>query len=82
MQLKRTFHPVGHGAFYTERIEGSDGSTFTVVFDCGRFETAKTGWSYYKYKAWIDNYINTSSGLRSGEDIDILFISHFHTDHH
>ena len=81
MQLKRNFHPVGHGAFYTERIEGSDGSTFTVVFDCGRFETAKTGWSYYRYKAWIDNYINTSSGLRSGEDIDILFISHFHTDH-
>jgi len=28
--MKRTFHPVGQGAFYTEEFDG-----FTVVYDCG-----------------------------------------------
>lgn len=83
MILKRTFHPVGHGAFYTEQFYSSVNSQpcFTVVFDCGRFEAAKTGWSYPKYKKTIEQYVLRDSGLISGQIIDVLFISHFHTDH-
>jgi Cft2 family RNA processing exonuclease len=29
-QVVRTFHPIGQGAFYTERHE-----SFNVVYDCG-----------------------------------------------
>lgn len=33
----RTFHPVGQGAFYTERFydEGQGKPVFTAVYDCG-----------------------------------------------
>jgi hypothetical protein len=37
MELVRTFHPVGHGAFYCERHE-CDGQKFTVVYDCGGYK--------------------------------------------
>ena len=83
MILKRTFHPVGHGAFYTEQfyLDGNAQPCFTAVFDCGRFEAAKEGWSYKKYKDAIENYVSVDSGLIAGQTINILFISHFHTDH-
>lgn len=83
MILKRIFHPVGHGAFYTEQfyLEGDAHPCFTVVFDCGRFEAAKKGWSYKKYKDAIENYVSVDSGLIASQTINILFISHFHTDH-
>lgn len=83
MILKRIFHPVGHGAFYTEQfyLDGDAHPCFTVVFDCGRFEAAKEGWSYKKYKDAIENYVSRDSGLIAGQTINILFISHFHTDH-
>ena len=83
MILKRTFHPVGHGAFYTEQFysDVTNQPCFTVVFDCGRFEAGKKGWSYPQYKKAIDGYVASDSGLISGQEIDLLFISHFHTDH-
>ena len=82
MKLVRTFHPVGHGAFYTERFYDDDGfNTANVVFDCGRFEAAKTNWSYPLFKTWIEDYVKNRSGLAKNDVIDILFISHFHTDH-
>ena len=81
MKLKRTFHPVGHGAFYTERFYDEDNNIANVVFDCGRFETAKANWSEPKYKKWIEGYFRNDSGLTIENRIDILFISHFHTDH-
>lgn len=84
MILKRTFHPVGHGAFYTEQFYSTASSLpcFTVVFDCGRFEAAKKGCSFKQYKDAIESYVSSSdSGLILGQKIDVLFISHFHTDH-
>lgn len=83
MKLIRTFHPVGHGAFYTERFYTDEDAQpyFTVVFDCGRFETAKRGWSYPRYEKAMKTYVQNESGLKAGERIDMLFISHFHTDH-
>ena len=36
MKLIRTFHPVGHGAFYTERFYDENGNNIAnVVYDCG-----------------------------------------------
>lgn len=33
IRLDRTFWPVGHGAFYTEVLQGD--SRFVAVYDCG-----------------------------------------------
>lgn len=70
----RTFHPVGQGAFYSEQIieNGSDKSAqlFSMVYDCG----SKSSGMKNKISEMID-----SSSLKDG--IDILFISHFDSDH-
>ena len=68
MILQRTFHPVGQGAFYTERHKISNGKDFTIVYDCGSFQLTN-----------LKNRIK--SAFQKGEEIDILFISHFHVDH-
>lgn len=68
MAFERIFHPVGQGAFYTERHE-QNGSSFTVVYDCG------SGTSFDLLKKYIDKELCEDSV------IDILFISHFHNDH-
>lgn len=67
----RIIHPIGQGAFYSEQLEYND-EYFNVVFDCG---------------SWRSN--NTTKILKSeissrfvmGEEIEILFISHFDNDH-
>lgn len=69
IRLERTIWPVGHGAFYTEQFRGGHGNTFTVAYDCGG-----------KDKATIERQIgNATNGGRTS--IDLLFISHFHSDH-
>ena len=37
--MERIFHPIGHGAFYTERFyeDDNDAPLFTAVYDCGSF---------------------------------------------
>lgn len=72
MEMTRTIHPIGQGAFYTERFEDGD-KTYNVVYDCGS-ETAFSG----KGKL-IDNEITQT--FKNGEVINALFISHFHNDH-
>lgn len=80
MKLIRTFHPVGHGAFYTERFyDEQDNILFTAVFDCGCFEAAKPGCNAQFYEKQIATVIQ--KGFTKGDTIDVLFISHFHTDH-
>ncbi len=82
MKLVRTFHPVGHGAFYTEKFysEETDSSPFfSVVYDCGCFETAKSQNSLKGYQKRINDLIDNSFSKK--ETIDALFISHLHTDH-
>lgn len=66
MKMIRTFHPVGHGAFYTERFYDDE----NVVLDCGTLSTATQ----------LNNEIKKlqKSGMK---EIDAIFISHFHTDH-
>lgn len=69
MTLLRTFHPIGQGAFYTERHD-FDGKEYTVVYDCGSTTLTKT-----KLEKKI------KSTFPKKHQIDILFISHFHADH-
>jgi hypothetical protein len=68
-KLTRTFHAVGHGAFYTER-HFFNNTEFTVVYDCGSMSI----------KA-VDREKKIELAFPKGHSIDILFISHFHADH-
>ena len=83
MELKRTFHAVGQGAFYTERFYEGNKNVFNVVYDCGS-ETSK------KKKKSIDNAIerfckdhkdHVEADNTSKPKIDLVFVSHFHDDH-
>lgn len=79
--LIRTFHSVGHGAFYTERLRDNEQSSyvFSIVYDCGCFEAAKYGHCQKDYENHINNLIDKE--FEDNSKIDALFISHFHTDH-
>lgn len=80
MKLVRTFHPVGHGAFYTERFyDEAEQNVANYVFDCGCYEAAKNGMSARDYEKRIKKAIDTE--FKRDEKIDALFISHFHQDH-
>lgn len=65
--ITRIFHPIGQGAFYSERIGNK-----TIVYDCGVWHqdySSKRARSVVK-NAFPDNH-----------QIDVLFISHFDFDH-
>ena len=66
--FNRTFHPVGHGAFFSESIRLDNGDYFNVVYDCGSIATnlARTAVEKYNHKR---------------NHIDLIFISHFDYDH-
>lgn len=77
MKLERVFYPIGHGAFYVERfyMDGNSCPAFTVVFDCGCYN-----------KSPLNTYISrineiVQKAFSENKTVDILFISHFHTDH-
>lgn len=69
MKLIRTFHPVGHGAFYTERFYDDATNVANVVYDCG---TQTKGCN-------LPLIINNE--FAPTDTIDAIFISHFHDDH-
>lgn len=66
---RRTFYPVGQGAFYSETHKLGD-RTFTMVYDCGSSTLKKNEMVKIIENAFEENSI-----------IDVLFISHFHADH-
>lgn len=72
MEMTRTIHPIGQGAFYTECFEDGD-NTYNVVYDCGS-ETTFSGRGKL-----IDSEITQT--FKKGEVINALFISHFHNVH-
>ncbi|MBQ3640893.1 hypothetical protein II906_03080 [bacterium] len=63
-----TFHPVGHGLFYTGIIKSlASKKQFSFIYDCG----GKT-----------NDILNKSfESDELPESIDMLVISHFHSDH-
>ncbi|WP_282918727.1 MBL fold metallo-hydrolase [Porphyromonas macacae] len=71
MEVIRTFHPVGQGAFYSERFVKDSKDIGAVVYDCGSGSNKAT----LKFKKQI------KGAFPKGAEIDILFVSHFHADH-
>ena len=71
MQVNRIIHPAGHGAFFTERIKEDEQKDIIVVYDCGCRETDEMR----LLKKEVSGFFSP------GETIDILFISHFDSDH-
>ena len=67
MKVIRTIHPVGQGGFYSE-IFRDEINNHCIVYDCGSENKQKL-------KSAI------SSALPDNAPIDILFISHFDSDH-
>ena len=74
MRHTRTYYPVGHGAFFVEKLDYGADHPFIAVYDCG--DSAK-GTLVHKYAQ--QEFGKTEDGFR--EKIDILFISHFDSDH-
>ena len=67
--IVRTFHPIGQGAFYSERFYDDSGDVTNVVFDCGVEDVEE------RHKKVV-------RGIFSGnEAIKFLFISHLDNDH-
>ena len=65
--IQRFFHPIGQGAFYSERHTSYN---INIVYDCGTTNPS----SQAKQRV-----VNQS--FRKDEIIHILFISHFDKDH-
>lgn len=70
---KRKFLPVGHGAFFIERLFVDDKRIFTAVYDCGDSNNGNL------VKQFVSSEFSPNSA--PAEKIDILFISHFDKDH-
>ena len=72
--LERYFYPVGHGLCCRERFISENGQEFNLVYDCGSLL------SYFeKYpRKFISRRIEQCF---KDVKIDVLYISHFHTDH-
>ncbi len=75
MEVKhiRKLLPVGHGAFFVERLVADGDRMLTAVYDCGDSNAG----------ALIKMYAQKEFGKPEEpvEHIDLLFISHFDTDH-
>lgn len=69
--IQRFFHPVGQGAFYSERHE-YQGSDLNIVYDCGTEYMNRR-------KKGIRGVVTHS--FSNQDVIHILFISHFDYDH-
>jgi hypothetical protein len=69
--VSRIIHPVGQGAFYTERIIVDD-RCYNIVYDCGAGNRKQAS---TVLKREIASYYTHN------DIIDILFVSHFDNDH-
>ena len=70
LEVIRTIHPVGQGAFYAETLHRPGiNDDKHIVYDCGVMPLSN------RLKEEIDNFLPKDS------TIDVLFISHFHADH-
>lgn len=91
IRLNRTFWPVGHGAFYTERFyDHVDRCLFTAIYDCGsgnRWLKVKHGQRYLStpdIKELFEGFMPPlyAQGSKTPiQDIDLAFVSHLHADH-
>lgn len=68
IEHKRKFLPVGHGAFFVERLYVNEQRVLSAVYDCGDSNNG----------TMVHNYITQEFGANkeSKEMIDLLFLSH------
>ena len=66
--VKRTFHAVGQGAFFTEEFYNNNGLNCCVMYDCG---SNTKGQPQKAVDYFMINHVH----------VDVLFISHFDSDH-
>jgi len=73
INLKRTFHPAGQGAFFTEQFYDAvlEKVLYNVVYDCGSLSSG--------IKTQMERDIRNCFHER--KKIDVLFLSHFDDDH-
>lgn len=71
IEFERMFHPVGHGAFFTEKFKYKDGKVFNVVYDCGCKDKSEK----IILKKEVDSF------FKRGDSRNVFFISHFDRDH-
>ncbi len=76
--FRRTLHPVGHGAFFTEQLKKVNDKEkerpfLNVVYDCGASARGNN----------LPSLVKKEIDITFNEDnhIDVLFISHFDEDH-
>lgn len=70
VNMTRTIHPVGQGAFYSEVFSNNGKYKYVVVYDCGGTSN-RTNECVTRFR---DEQLGDTQ-------IDALFISHFHCDH-
>lgn len=81
MFLRRMFHPVGQGAFFTESFcDVNDSKHIHVVYDCGTFTSPKSILQNYIEETISGFFCWTHSNF-SYKHIDVLFLSHLDEDH-
>jgi len=81
LTLRRTFHPVGQGAFYSEVFSDNKTNHLIMVYDCGT-ETSNNSFKTVNGKNLCDQITDFSSSLGRGNHyIDLLCVSHLHMDH-
>ncbi len=75
MKFTRTFHPVGQGAFFTEQLSSlNEEYDTTIVYDCGTISSSD------QLNSEISDFKKEQK--KEGRRLfDILFISHFDSDH-
>lgn len=90
IKLDRTFWPVGHGAFYTERFYNHENENiFTAIYDCGngrrwgKTQNGKNDASPKTVQRMINGFFPPRKDQNGNviRDIDIAFVSHLHVDH-
>lgn len=71
MKVIRHIHPIGQGAFYTERfVDDNNTILANVVYDCGSNKTLSNSTKKMIEFTFCED-----------DEIDVLFISHFDADH-
>ena len=83
MNMTRTFHPIGQGAFYSEEFYNSEkGCIFRAVYDCGSLKYCglqrNSDGTPLKRKDIEERVVQA---FPDGHGVDILFVSHLDDDH-
>ena len=83
MNMTRTFHPIGQGAFYSEEFSNSEkGCIFRAVYDCGSLKYCglqRNSDGTPLEREDIEERVKRA--FPNGHGIDLLFVSHFDEDH-